>query len=297
MPYYDPAFVQSSRDTLDMALLPMDMDTSASPADTLPSISTPISPPIDPSPSNVPFQQPPLPNPQPSTAPAPAPRRSYEYEYPFPDAAGTNFDPYTPASCQCQCHEQTLHELVRVNMTLCAAARTAPAGTIDAILTCQRGLQNLAEAILSCSVCAGTRVTLLTVVMVGIDSFISAMEVITTTSDELFPKYPSPQGIGCSSGGSGSGNDSGSGGTAFKSQIEACPLLVRDFRMPPEERYIFVKQVLQTRLGGLLTTIRRIRFCTQEMLAGSVAKGRLIMMMETDRRLQMVMMRIRMINR
>lgn len=292
MPYYDPAFLQSSPDTLDMALLPMDMDTSASPADTLPSISTPISPPIDPSPNtNVSFHPPP---PQPPTAPAPAPRRSYEYEYSFPDTAGTNFDPYTPASCQCQCHEQTLHELVRVNMTLCAAARTTPAGTIDAILTCQRGLQNLAETILTCSVCAGTRITPLTMVMVGIDSLISAMEVITATSDEFFTRYPSPKGIGCSSGGSGG---SGSGGTAFKSQIEACPLLVGNFRMPPEERYVFVKQVLQTRLGGLLTTIRRIRFCTQEMLASSAAKGRLIMMMETDRRLQMVMMRMRMINR
>lgn len=288
MPCYDPAFLQSSPDTLDMALLPMDMDTSASPADTLPSISTPISPPIDPSPnSNVPFHPPPPPPPR---------RRSYEYEYPFPDTTGTDLDPYTPASCQCQCHEQTLHELIRVNMTLCAATRTTPTGTIDAIFTCQRGLQNLAEAILACSVCAGTRMTLLTVVMVGIDSLISAMEVITATSDELFTKYPSPKGFGCSSGGSGSGSGSGSGGTAFKSHIEACPLLVGNFRMPPKERYIFVKQVLQTRLGGLLTTIRRIRFCTQEMLAGSAAKGRLIMMMETDRRLQMVMMRMRMIN-
>ena len=144
-----------------------------------------------------------------------------------------------------------------------------------------------------CSVCAGTRVTLLTVVMVSIDSLISAMEVITATSDEFFARYPSPKEIGCSNGGSGSA----SGGTAFKSQIETCPLLVGNLRVSPEERYTFVKQVLQTRLGGLLTTIRRIRFCMQEMLAGSAAKGRLIMMMETDRRLQVLMMRMRMVNR
>lgn len=316
IPYYDPVLLQSSPDVLemDMALLPMDMDASTSPADTLPSIPTPISPPIDPSPNhnhnaNTPFRQPPPP--PPPSAPAAMPRRPYdEYQFPDPTPSSSlstpldiniNIDPYTLATCQCQCHEHTLHELIRVNMTLCAASRITPAGTIDAILTSQRGLQNLAETILQCSVCAGTRVTLLTVVMVSIDSLISAMEVITATSgagagtvEEMFGRYPSPKGVGSAS----NSTADGSGGCTFlKSQIEACPLLVGSFRVPPEEKYTFVKQVLQTRLGGLLTTIRRIRFCTQEMLAGTAARGRLVMMMETDRRLQMVMMRMRMLGR
>lgn len=295
----------------------MDMDTSTSPADTLPSLPTPVSPPIDTSPNhnhnsnaNLPFRQ--LQPPQ--SAPGPMPRRPYD-EYQFPDPSSTsslpppldintNIDPYT---CQCQCHEHTLREIIRVNMTLCAASRVAPAGTIDAILTSQRGLQNLAETIMQCSICAGTRLTLLTVVMVSIDSLISAMEVITASStgspgagtgaaEEVFGRYPSPKGVGSGSA-NGTNAGGGGGGTFLKSQIEACPLLVGSFRVPQEEKYTFVKQVLQTRLGGLLTTIRRIRFCTQEMLAGTAARGRLVMMMETDRRLQMVMMRMRMLGR
>lgn len=319
-PYYDPVLLQSSPDNLDMdmALLPMDMDTSTSPAETLPSLPTPVSPPIDTSPNhnhngnvNLSFRQS---QPPPPSAPGPMPRRPYD-EYQFPDPLSTsslptpldintNIDPYT---CQCQCHEHTLREIIRVNMTLCAASRIAPAGTIDAILTSQRGLQNLAETIMQCSICAGTRLTLLTVVMVSIDSLISAMEVITASSagspgagtgavEEVFGRFPSPKGAG---GGNASGTSAGGGGggTFLKSQIEACPLLVGSFRVPQEETYTFVKQVLQTRLGGLLTTIRRIRFCTQEMLSGTAARGRLVMMMETDRRLQMVMMRMRMLGR
>lgn len=288
LPYYDPALLQSSPDTfdMDMTLLPMDMDTSTSPADTLPSISTPVSPAIDPNPNPPPpsssFHPPPPPL-------LPISRRPYEYDYPLPETVGVDLDPYTPATCQCQCHENTLRELVRVNMTLCTASRSTPAGTIDAILTSQRGLQNLAETILQCTVCAGTRIALLTVVMVSIDSLISAIEGIAASSDEFFARYSSPKGMVNNTGQSGSGS-----GNTFKSQIEVCPLLVGSFRVPPEEKYPFVKQVLQTRLGGLLTTIRRIRFRAQEMLAGSAAKGRLIMMMETDRRLQVVMMRMRM---
>lgn len=300
----------------------MDMDTSASPADTLPSISTPVSPsqplPVDMG-SNPPlaFR---LPHPQqPPPPPPPLPqRRSYEYQYTFPESAGIDIESYTQTSassaappstgvpegvltCQCQCHEHTLRELIRLNMILCAtsripsvsfAATTGPeTGTLDTIMSTQRGLQTLAETVIQCAMCAGNRVTLLTVVMVSIDGLVGVIEeaVAALVASSSVVKYSVSKGMDDTNIGGGGGS-----GAAFKSHVESCPLLVGGFRIPVEEKYTFVRQVLLGRLGGLLTTIRRIRFCMQEVLAGSPSRAQLLMVMETDRRLQMVIMRMRM---
>jgi hypothetical protein len=91
----------------------------------------------------------------------------------------------------------------------------------------------------------------------------------------------------------GSNRRQASGVFHFRAEVENCPLMVGGFCVPLEERCFFVHQVLYARLTGLLAIIRRIRHCTQQMLAISASRGRLSMMMETDRRLQLFMMRMR----
>ena len=159
-------------------------------------------------------------------------------------------------------------------------------------MSTQRGLQTLAETVIQCAMCAGNRVTLLTVVMVSIDGLVGVIEeaVAALVASSSVVKYSVSKGMDDTNiGGGGGGSDA-----TFKSHVEACPLLVGGFRIPFEEKYTFVRQVLLGRLGGLLTTIRRIRFCMQEVLAGSPSRAQLLMVMETDRRLQMVIMRMRM---
>lgn len=192
--------------------------------------------------------------------------------------------------CQCQCYEQAIRELVRVNI---CASRAGPS-SIDTILTCQRGLQKLAETVLQCAVCSKTRVNLLMVIIVSIDSLLSTLEAATASA-----QFGSYDPLSDDEGGydvllSGGGGRRHRDTTGFKAQVEACPLVVGSFRIPLDEKYLFVKQLLHTRLSGLLGTIRRIRLCTQQIMATSSSRGRLIMMMETDRRLQLIMMKIKM---
>lgn len=62
-----------------------------------------------------------------------------------------------------------------------------------------------------------------------------------------------------------------------------------------DDKYTFVRQAFLGKIGGLLVVIRRIRFCMQEMVVGSSSsRAQFLMTMETDRRLQMVVMRMRM---
>lgn len=197
---------------------------------------------------------------------------------------------------QCQCDEQAIRELVRVN--LCASRATQ--SSIDTILTCQRGLQQLADTILQCGICSRTRVNLLIIVIVSVDSLLSTLEAATSAtrtgaygslSDEEIGGFDLPIPV---SGRRYSGTSAPGG---FKAQVEACPLQVGSFRIPPDEKYCFVKQLFHAKLSGLLATIRRIRFCAQQILAASSSRGRLIMMMETDRRLQLIMTKIKMLSR
>lgn len=230
---------------------------------------------------------------------------------------------------QCQCYEAALRELLRAN--ICAsrpASSSSPShpspSTIDAILTCQRGLQQLAETVLQCGLCSRTRVNLLIVIIVSIDSLLSSLEASTTCSTNqgmgmdmavgktgLFDPLSDEEvqlpgfdpisiplsGRRCKDPPVSLPSSTAGGAASFKAQIEACPLVVGGFQIPLDEKCCFIKQLLHSRLSGLLATIRRIRFCTQQVLATSSSRGRLIMMMETDRRLQVIMMRIKMLSR
>ena len=205
-----------------------------------------------------------------------------------------------PRQNQCQCHEQTIGELMRVNM---CASRTEPSLTIDSVLNCQRRLQQLSDTILQCAVCSKTRVNLLMVVVVSIDSLITTLEAIISVEsgrlEGLFPEY-SEQLLTSYRQDISTSTDTRrfkAGAFHFKAHIDSCPLVVGDFCVPSDEKFFFVKQVLHTRLSGLLAIVRKIRSCTQELLAISASRGRLIMMMETDRRLQLIMMKMKMLTR
>lgn len=208
----------------------------------------------------------------------------------------------TGRQCQCQCPEQIVRELIRINI---CSSRTGPSPTIDSILGSQRVVQHLAETILQCTLCSKTRVNLLMVVVVSIDSLITTLEdlisgesrliegVIPELHDHMLLQPDFGQEIAVD----GSNRRQASGIFHFRAEVENCPLMVGGFCVPLEERCLFVHQVLYARLTGLLAIIRRIRHCTQQMLAISAARGRLSMMMETDRRLQLFMMRMRMFTR
>lgn len=148
-------------------------------------------------------------------------------------------------------------------------------GTLDMILNIQCGLQNLTEVVLQCTLCAENRATLLALVMVNIDALVGVMDRVAA----VLLSSSSPSSVATAMGGGGGPRaDAVKGG----------------FQTPVEEKYAFVRQVFLGKLGALLAMIRRIRFCMQEMLAGSSSRAQFLMMMETDRRLQMVVMRMRM---
>ncbi|KAL2868054.1 Zn(II)2Cys6 transcription factor domain-containing protein [Aspergillus lucknowensis] len=200
------------------------------------------------------------------------------------------------SNCRSQAHQQTIRDLNRVNF---CASRTGPAVTIDSILTCQRVLQQLTESILQCRVCSQERVNLLMFVIVSIDSLITTLDAITSGEcdvvDRLFPECFSPLVQDYRS-------DSAArwyrrSNMQLKSQLEACPLVVGGFCVPAEEKFLFVRRVLHSRLSGLLGTVHRIRLCTQESLAPSASRGRLEMMRETDQRLKMIIMKLNMMTR
>ncbi|KAK1142749.1 hypothetical protein N8T08_007381 [Aspergillus melleus] len=195
---------------------------------------------------------------------------------------------------QCQCHEQAVRELMQMNLLV---YRTESAITIDSILSCQRVLQQLAETVLQCGICSKTMVNLLMIVVVSIDSLVGTLERITSAENGLvegmFHEQPN-DGWPEYSRISNSGRQK-EVGNYFNLQVKACPLLVGGFCVPSDEKVSFVHQVLHARLSGLLGTVRRIHFCTQEMLAVSASQGKLIMIMETDRKLRLVMMRMKML--
>lgn len=196
---------------------------------------------------------------------------------------------------QCQCHEQAVQELMQMNLHVYRAGSTI---TIDSILSCQRVLQQLAETVLQCGVCSKTMVNLLMVVVVSIDSLVGTLERITSVEtgwiDGVFHEQQEARPLDSNSWVS-KGRRQKEGGNHFNLQVEACPLLVGGFCVPSDEKFSFVHQVLHARLSGLLGTVRRIQFCTQEMLAISASQGKLIMIMETDRKLRMVMMKMKML--
>ncbi|KAJ5091065.1 hypothetical protein NUU61_005935, partial [Penicillium alfredii] len=189
--------------------------------------------------------------------------------------------PVEPPGYHCGCFKQGASELVESGL------RTGRSrfSSLDSILVCQRELQNQAEVILQCRFCpqSEARANMLMIIMVTIDSFVTALEAISSAG-ACVDEERSPLGKGQ--------NELGSG---FQSYIEALPLLVGGFVVPVEEKARFIRHVLQARLSMLLLTIRRIRVCTQQVLAITPSRGRLMMMGETDRRLQLVIMKISMV--
>lgn len=84
------------------------------------------------------------------------------------------------------------------------------------------------------------------------------------------------------SGNSGSGNSGIVAGSSNQpTQINTLPFLVGSFRAPIHGS---VKQVLDTRLSGLLCMVHKIQQYTQQRL-GSLGRAKLSMIRETDQRL------------
>ncbi|PKX99362.1 Zn(II)2Cys6 transcription factor domain-containing protein [Aspergillus novofumigatus IBT 16806] len=88
----------------------------------------------------------------------------------------------TGRQCQCQCPEQMIRELIRINICI---SRTGQSPTIDSVLGSQRIVQHLAETILQCALCSKTRVNLLMVVVVSIDSLITTLEDLISGDGRL----------------------------------------------------------------------------------------------------------------
>ncbi|PYH87341.1 hypothetical protein BO71DRAFT_341250, partial [Aspergillus ellipticus CBS 707.79] len=186
---------------------------------------------------------------------------------------------------QCQCNERTIRELVHVNIFASRAA------TIDSILNCQRVLLQLAEMILKCDVCSRTRIHLLMVVIVSIDSLVTTLEAImsvdTGLADRLFVGYHDQL----------LPDRRYRNGLPFRNQVDACPLVVGGFCVPADDKFYFVNRVLYARLSELRSAIGKIRICLHEASEVSASRGRLIMMMETERRIDIVMVNLKLIGR
>jgi hypothetical protein len=157
-------------------------------------------------------------------------------------------------------------------------------------LACQKELLLQIEAILQCKMCSQSdaQANMLMVVIVTIDSLLTSLDAAATSNKAGTQDEASAIGTQ-----DGRRNQKNMGG-GFKSHIDACPLLVGRFRVPAEEKMCFIRQVLQSRLSMLMIMIRRIRACMQQHLASALSRGRLLMIMETDRRLQLIMMKVKM---
>ncbi|RAL15823.1 Zn(II)2Cys6 transcription factor domain-containing protein, partial [Aspergillus homomorphus CBS 101889] len=186
---------------------------------------------------------------------------------------------------QCQCHEPTIRELIQVNNF---ASRAGPAATIDSILNCQRVLQQLSHTILQCNICSRTWINLLMMVIISIDSLVTALEAIISLdsglAERLFGEYSEPLSPSTKPDNVANANlrRYRANDLYLNTQVDACPLVVGGFYVPFEEKFLFITQVLYLRLSELQMTVRRIRLCTQEFLAVPAARGRLVMIMETD---------------
>ncbi|KAL4806305.1 hypothetical protein BDV18DRAFT_160373 [Aspergillus unguis] len=220
------------------------------------------------------------------------------HDYTFPDEDFKTSIGSIAGICPCQNHEQSVRELVRV--TACSL-QTGPTSAIDSILTCQRVLQQLTEAILQCRGCSRNRVNFLLVVILGIDSLITALDAITSAENDvverLFPEYfgPLPQEYGGDSGLSTPTRRFKGGSLQLRTQLDACPLIIGGFCVPSEDKFAFVKRVLHRRLAGLQKTVQRIQVYTQEFLGPSM--GRAMMMKETYQRLRLIMVKLNMMTR
>ncbi|BAE60518.1 unnamed protein product [Aspergillus oryzae RIB40] len=107
-------------------------------------------------------------------------RRAHEYDHSSEGPVPTTI---SARQYQCQCHDHIARDLMLLNIS---ASRTWPTVTIDSILKCQQILQQLTDTILECAICCKTRVNLLMIVIVSIDSLITALETITSVDSGVW---------------------------------------------------------------------------------------------------------------
>lgn len=182
-------------------------------------------------------------------------------------------------SLSCGCYKQTIGELIRADLR--------GASGIDEILTCQKELLLQTEAILQCRMCSQSeaQANLLMVIIVAIDSLLTAIDSTAVSASSCVNDGVVPVGA----------RGKNEFGCSFKSPVDACPLFVGGLRVPAEEKSCFIRQVLQARLSMMLMTIRRARVCMQQHLATTSSRGRHLMIIETERRLQLTMMNLKMV--
>lgn len=185
----------------------------------------------------------------------------------------------------CDCYKYAMGELLRSG-TKCDMNGIC---SIDNILASQKELLRQTEAILSCKLCSQseTQANMLMVIVVTVDSLLTSLDTTASSAKTLTHDRPSagqPMRLAkektCTTG--------------FKSQIDGCPLQIGEFHVPADEKAWFIRQAFQARLSNLLGTIRRIRLYMQQHLPAALSRGRLMMIMETDRRLQLILMKVKM---
>lgn len=184
----------------------------------------------------------------------------------------------------CSCHAHVIGHLVKSDTKPVLNGRSS----IDGLLACQKELILQAEGILQCKLCSRSerQANMLMVVIIVIDGLLTVLDTAVTQSragyyDETTESEPALA------------RQHKEFGAGFRSHVDACPLLVGGFPVPAEEKACFIRQVLQARLSMLLLAVRRIRVCMQQDFTAALSRGRLLMIMETDRRLQLVMMKIK----
>lgn len=189
-----------------------------------------------------------------------------------PDTARGN----TRHQAACNCHEITIRELVKIES--CVRSLSA-ACAIETLLKCQNVLKDLAQRLLQCSLCSNTQSHLLVMIVLVLDSLLTSFEGYMFAKNGLLE----------------SATGSTDSAIAFKAQVECCQLSIGDFQVPAQDKVCFIKYVLHSRLSALLGTIRQIKMRAQQSFTSSFSKGRLVMIMETDRRLQLLMMKIKLL--
>ncbi|KAJ5625339.1 hypothetical protein N7510_001648 [Penicillium lagena] len=196
----------------------------------------------------------------------------------------TELIPATPKGCSCTPDTWSIGELVRAGLE-----QSKEETDIDSLLAYEKELQRQAESILRCRVCLKTesRANLLMIFIVSIDSLLTTLETTATSAKSYLQEDEVLSNLQC---GIRKQRDSQN---CLGFHTEACPLLVGTFQVPMEDKTWFIWRMLQTRLSMLLSTIRRIRAYIQDLFTTTPYRGRLMMIMETDRRLQLVLMKIR----
>lgn len=188
----------------------------------------------------------------------------------------------------CGCYKHAMGEMLRFG----TKSDMYGFSTIDSILACQKELLLQTDTILRCKLCSQseTQANMLMIIVVTIDGLLTSLDATASSTKAFTQDETSLTGSELGS----KRETSCSTSTGFKSHIDACSLQVGGFQVPGEEKAWFVRQVFQARLSNLLCAIRRIRAYMQQHLAAALSRGRLMMIMETDRRLQLILMKVKM---